>query len=66
MTQKAKENIKGIVFFIIVLLGFYIVLTLTASCSIHRKAEITGKAIVITIDTTTIHHQGNLELKTNN
>ncbi|CCY83997.1 unknown [Prevotella sp. CAG:1185] len=45
------------------LLGAYFGVTSMTSCSVHRDVEISGKAVVITTDTTTIDHKGNVSLK---
>lgn len=61
-----KEIIKIVIkvlLYILTLIGGYFGVTSLSSCTIQRKAQITGKAVVVTIDTTTIHHEGSLELK---
>lgn len=62
-----KEIIKIVIkvfLYILTLIGGYFGVTSLSSCTIQRKAQITGKAVVVTIDTTIIHHEGSLELKT--
>lgn len=62
-----KDIIKIVIkvlLYILTLIGGYFGVTSLSSCTIQRKAQITGKAVIVTIDTTTIHHEGSLELKT--
>lgn len=62
-----KEIIKIVVkvlLYLLTLIGGYFGVTSLSSCTVQRKAQIKGKAVVVTIDTTTIHHEGSFELKT--
>lgn len=67
MNTGKKEICKiiiKVIIYALTLIGGCLGITAVASCTIQRKADISGKAVVITVDTTTIHHQGSLELKT--
>lgn len=41
---------------------FFVVLF--CSCSVTKQTDITGRAVVITTDTTYIHHTGNISFAT--
>lgn len=62
-----KEIIKIVVkvlLYLLTLIGGYFGVTSLSSCTIQRKAEIKGRAIIVTNDTTIVNHDGSLEFKT--
>lgn len=62
-----KEVIKIVIkvlLYILTLIGGYFGLTSLTSCTIQRKAEIKGRAIIVTNDTTIVNHDGSLEFRT--
>ena len=62
-----KELIKIVIkvlLYILTLIGGYYGVTSLTSCTIHREAEIKGRAIIVTNDTTIVNHDGHLEFKT--
>lgn len=62
-----KELIKIVIkvlLYILTLIGGYFGVTSLTSCTIQRKAEIKGRAIIVTNDTTIVNHDGSLEFRT--
>ena len=62
-----KEIIKIIIkvlFYLLTLIGGYFGVTSLTSCTIQRNAEIKGRAIIVTNDTTIVNHDGSLEFRT--
>lgn len=62
-----KELIKIVIkvlLYILTLVGGYFGIASLTSCTIQRKAEIKGRAIIVTNDTTIVNHDGSLELMT--
>lgn len=45
------------------LLGAYLGVTSLASCTVQRDVQIKGRAVIVTTDTTTVEHNGNVSLK---
>lgn len=62
--QELIKIVIKVLIYALSLLGAYFGVTSLTSCTIQRKAQITGKAVVVTVDTTTVLHEGSLELKT--
>lgn len=65
--MEKKEIIKIVVkvlLYILTLVGGYFGVTSLSSCTIQRKAEIKGRAIIVTNDTTIVNHDGSLEFRT--
>lgn len=61
-----KELIKIIIKVLIYalgLLGAYFGVTSLTSCTVQRRSQSSGKAVIITCDTTVINHEGSLEFK---
>lgn len=62
-----KEIIKIVVkvlLYLLTLICGYFGVTSLSSCTIQRKAEIKGRAIIVTNDTTIVNHDGSLEFRT--
>lgn len=62
-----KEIIKiviKILLYILTLIGGYFGITSLTSCTIQRKAEIKGRAIIVTNDTTIVNHDGSIDFRT--
>lgn len=60
--EKVKEFLKAVfvMAFVFVMLWFA---ALFSGCSASQKTTIRGKATIITVDTTTVTHNGYLQLK---
>lgn len=62
-----KEIIKIVVkvlLYLLTLIGGYFGVTSLSSCTIQRKAEIKGRSIIVTNDTTIVNHDGSLDFRT--
>lgn len=62
-----KELIKIVIkvlLYILTLIAGYFGVASFISCTIQRKADIKGRAIIVTNDTTIVNHNGSLKFKT--
>lgn len=65
--MEKKEIIKIVIkvlLYILTLIGGYFGIASFSSCTVQRKAEIKGRAIIVTNDTTIVNHDGSLEFRT--
>lgn len=53
-----------VLLYLLTLIGGYFGVTSLTSCTIQRKAEIKGRAIIVINDTTIVNHDGSLEFRT--
>lgn len=61
-----KELIKIVIkvlIYTLTLIGGYFGVTSLTSCTIQRKSEIKGRAIIVTNDTTIVNHDGRFEFR---
>lgn len=62
MNKEIWKIIIKVLIYALGLLGAYLGVSAVTSCTIQRSSEHTGKAVIVTVDTTIVNHSGSLRL----
>lgn len=62
MDKEIWKIIIKVAIYALGLIAAYLGVSSMASCTVQRSSEHTGKAVIVTVDTTVVNHSGSLRL----
>lgn len=62
MDKEIWKIIIKVVIYALGLIAAYLGVSSMTSCTVQRTSEHTGKAVIVTVDTTVVNHSGSLRL----